>query len=87
MSHRLSRVMAIALVIGLLAALVPMVALAQTTTKAPGTWVSSINIQNPTDPGGVGQRDLNFLSAEGRPLPLLPTLLAFAAGARHLRAR
>lgn len=81
MSHRLSRVMAIALVIGLLAALVPMVALAQTTTKAPGTWVSSINIQNPTDPGGESANvTIDFYTAEGSLALSFPLSSAIAAG-------
>ena len=81
MSHRLSRVMAIALVIGLLAALVPMVALAQTTTKAPGTWVSSINIQNPTDAGGEAANvSINFYTADGTLALSFPLRSAIADG-------
>ena len=81
MSHRLSRVMAIALVIGLLAALVPMVALAQTTTKAPGTWVRSINIQNPTDAGGEAANvSINFYTADGTLALNFPLSSAIADG-------
>lgn len=68
MSSRIGRALAVVLVVSLLAAILPMGALAQgtTTTKAPGTWVSSINIQNPTDPGGEAANvTINFYGADG----------------------
>ncbi|NPV06464.1 MAG: hypothetical protein HPY83_00700 [Anaerolineae bacterium] len=67
MSSRIGKALAFAMVVALLVAFLPMGALAQgsTTTKAPGTWVSSINIQNPTDDGQAANVTINFYSADG----------------------
>ncbi|MGQ9555781.1 MAG: hypothetical protein ACUVWR_16910, partial [Anaerolineae bacterium] len=66
--RRITKLLGILLVLGLLVSLVPMVvaAASSTTTKAPGTWVSSINIQNPDDAGNEAANvTINFYNSEG----------------------